>query len=91
MCILIEGDIKYSTLSKEIIMNLIEFARKVEAKNILLLIEKKNKDYIKILQGMMTVGFVSDTASKLAKINDSTYKVLRMEVKPEGNIEEISI
>ncbi len=45
ICIMIEKDIKYLNLTKEIIMSLMDFARKMEVKNMLLLINRGNSDY----------------------------------------------
>ena len=45
ICIIVEDGIKYQNFSREIVMNLMEFAKKLEAKNLLLLLDKKNSDY----------------------------------------------
>jgi len=91
VCIIIETEVKYANLSREIMMNLMEFARKVEAKNLLLMLDKKNTEYVKILQGVMTVGFTNDKKIKTSTINEKDYKLLKMEMKAETNIEEITI
>ena len=39
----------------------------------------------------MIVGFYNDKRVKSSKINDKEYKVLKMEFKPDANIEEITI
>ena len=87
LCILIEEGTKYSDLSKEIVMNMMDFACKMSLKNIILLLDRKNKDYIKIMQGMMTVGFVNDNLMKTTKISGKDYKLLKMAIK--NNTEEI--
>ena len=91
LCIIIEEGTKYSDLSKEIVMNMMDFASKMSLKNIILLLDRKNRDYIKIMQGMMTVGFSNDNAMKMTKVSGRDYKVLKMTLKttPE-EIEEIS-
>lgn len=90
LCIMIEDVTKYSEISKDIIMNLIDFSQKMNIKNLVLLLDRKNKDYVKILQGMMTVGFQSDTVLKVSKIGNKEYKVLKMIVKTTSSeIEEI--
>ena len=89
LCILIEEGTKYSDLSKEIVMNMMDFAQKTSIKHIILLIERKNKDYVKILQGMMTVGFANDTVMKTTRIGNKDFKVLKMSIKSE-EIEEIA-
>jgi len=77
--------------SKESLMNFMEFAQKMSIKNILLLLDRKNKDYIKIMQGMMTVGFSNDSNMKMTKLSGKDYKILKMTLKnnPE-EIEEIA-
>ena len=72
-------------------MNLMDFAQKLSIKNLILLIDRKNKDYVKILQGMMTVGFGNDINFKMTKIGSKDYKILKMTLKvvPE-EIEEIT-
>jgi hypothetical protein len=89
LCIMIEEGTKYSDLSKEIVMNIMDFAQKTAIKHIILLIERKNKDYVKILQGMMTVGFGNDANLKTTKIGNKDYKVLKMMIKAE-EMEEIA-
>jgi hypothetical protein len=90
LCIMIEEVTKYSDLSKEIVMNMMEFAQKMSIKNVVLLLDRKNRDYVKILQGMMTVGFVNDNNYKITKIGGKDYKILKMTLKniPE-EVEEI--
>jgi len=91
LCIMIENITKYSDLSKEIVMNLMDFAQKMSIKNLILLIDRKNKDYVKILQGMMTVGFCNDSNMKTTKVANKEYKVLKMTLKVvQDEIEEIA-
>jgi hypothetical protein len=91
LCIMIDDGTKYSDLSKEIVMNLMDFTQKMQIKNIILLLERKNRDYVKILQGMMTIGFQNDSSLKITKVGGKDYKVLKMQIKlqPE-EIEEIA-
>ncbi len=88
---MIDDGTKYSDLSKEIVMNLMDFTQKMQIKNIILLLERKNRDYVKILQGMMTIGFQNDSSLKITKVGGKDYKVLKMQIKlqPE-EIEEIA-
>lgn len=70
---------------------MMDFSQKMAIKNIVLLIERKNKDYVKILQGMMTVGFSNDPNMKMTKIGNKDYKVLKMTMKNiPDDIEEIA-
>jgi hypothetical protein len=90
LCIIVEDATKYADLSKEIVLNLMTFAQKMSIKNIILLLDRKNRDYVKILQGMMTVGFSNDMNMKTCKLADKEYKVLKMTMKPvQDEIEEI--
>ena len=66
-----------------------ELSRKLEIDTIYLLINRKNKEYIKILQGMLTVGFEQEQQMKTAKIGVLVYKVLKMELKEGEEIEEL--
>lgn len=90
LCILTESNTKYSDFSKEILMSLLEFSQKMGIKNIILLLDKKNKEYVKMVQAMMTVGFESDNQKKTAKINNVEYKILKMAMKvEEEEIEDV--
>lgn len=66
-----------------------ELSRKLEIDTIYLLINRKNKEYIKILQGMLTVGFEQEQQMKTARIGVLVYKVLKMELKEGEEIEEL--
>ena len=69
-------------------MNLIDFAQKLGINAIFLLLARKNPEYVKLLQGMMTIGFENDSSMKTTKIDGNTYKVLKMNLKQE-DIEEL--
>ena len=87
---MVEQGLKYIDLSKDMIMHFIEFAQNMKINNIVMLLDRKNKDYVKILQSMMTVGFANDKDLKSVKIAQTVYKTLKMNVnlnKPE--VEEI--
>ena len=62
-------------------MNLMDFAQKLGINASFLLIARKNKEYVKLLQGMMTVGFVQEETMKTTKIEGKMYKVLKMNLK----------
>lgn len=90
MCIMVEKGLKYAELSKDVIMNFIEFAQKMSIGNIVVLIDRKNKEYVKILQSIMTVGFQNDKNLKSVKISDTEYKTLKMNVNlNQPEVEEI--
>ena len=69
-------------------MNLIDFAQKLGINAIFLLLARKNPEYVKLLQGMMTIGFENDSSTKTTKIEGKVYKVLKMNLKQE-DIEEL--
>jgi len=83
LCVIIEEKNKYSELKKEVVMNLIEFSRKVNANSLLFLVDKKNKDYAKIMQTMFMVGFQGDSKYKTAKLFYKEYKLIRMDFKTQ--------
>lgn len=71
-------------------INLMEFGQKLGINSIFLLITRKNKEYVKILQGMMTVGFEYEPQIKTATIGGTVYKILKMDLKGESDdIQEV--
>ena len=88
---MVEKGLKYIDLSKEMIMNFIDFAQKMKINNLIMLLDRKNKDYAKILQSMMTVGFSNDKNLKIIKIADTDYKTLKMNINlNQPEVEEIA-
>lgn len=82
---------KISIVSRDIITNFFYLASRLEAKSIIIQLSKKCSDYgmlfilAKILQGLMTVGFKSDTTS-----NNSKYiKNLKIELNKNEVFQEI--
>ena len=71
-------------------MNLMDFSQKISISSINLLICRKNKDYVKLLQGMLTVGFTNDEVTKTTQIDGKNYKILKMSLsKAQAEIEEV--
>ena len=67
-----------------------DFAGKVNAKTIILLLDnKKNKDYVKIMKSMMMIGFQTDKKHKFANLMGKEYKLLKFDVSL-SEIEEIA-
>ena len=90
LCIVIDENQKYSDFSKEIMMNLMEFCQKLNISNIYMLICRKNKEYIQLLQVMLTVGFTNDENIKNTKLDDKVYKFLKMNLSQnKEEIEEV--
>lgn len=81
LCILIEETAKASDFTKEIMMNLMDLAQKINVKAIYLLICRTNKEYVKLLQGMMTVGFEQESTIKTKQIEGKVYKILKMNIQ----------
>ena len=87
---IITEDICFSDFTKEIMMNLFDFAQKVGIETIYFLISKKNSQYIRIVQDLMVVGFEIDEKLKTINIEGNVYKVLSLPIKEEyDEIEEI--
>lgn len=83
-------DICFSDFTKEIMMNIFEFAQKVGIETIYFLIAKKNPQYIRIVQDLTIVGFEVDEKLKTMNIDGNVYKVLMLPVKEEyDEIEEV--
>ena len=80
LCLILDEQARYADFSREIIINLIEFSERIGVKLISLLICRANKDYVKFIQGMMTVGFTQNKNVKSTKINGKVYRVLSMEM-----------
>ena len=90
LCLIIDENVKLKELCKEVISNLMDFAGKVNAKTIILLLDnKKNKDYVKIMQSMMMIGFQTDKKHKFANLMGKEYKLLKFDVSL-SEIEEIA-
>lgn len=90
LSIVFSSEISYADFTKEIMMNLLEFVQKVGIDMIYFLIDKKNKQYPRILQDLMIIGFEADDEHKTAKIEGKVYKVLKMDVSEcDEDIEEV--
>ena len=90
LSILLTNDFCFADFTKEIMMNLLEFAQKVCIDTVYFLVSKKNQQYIKIVQDLITIGFELDEKTKTVNIEGNTYKVLKLSVKEQDEeIEEI--
>ena len=49
ICIMVESEIRFFNLTREIVMNLMEFAKKLEVKNLFLFLDRQNVDFGKNL------------------------------------------
>ena len=90
LSVLFTKDFCFADFTKEIMINLLEFAQKVEIETIYFLVAKKNQDYIKIVQDLTIVGFEVDEKLKSVNIEGNAYKVLMLPVKEQDEeIEEV--
>ena len=90
LSLIISEDLCFSDFTKEIMMNLFDFAQKVGIETIYFLVAKKNSQYIRIVQDLMVVGFEIDEKMKTVKIEGNVYKVLVLPIKEEyDEIEEV--
>ena len=90
LSILFSKDLRFADFTKQIMINLLEFAQKAEIETIYFLVAKKNDQYIKIVQDLMIVGFEIDGKNKTIDIEGLAYKVLKLQVKEQDDaIEEI--
>ena len=90
LSLLLSEEICYSDFTKEIMINLLEFTQKVGIDTIYFLVAKKNKQYLRIIQDLMIVGFEADENVKNTTIDGNVYKILKMPIKEESDeIEEV--
>jgi hypothetical protein len=90
LSVLFTKDFCFADFTKEIMINLLELAQKVEIETIYFLVAKKNQDYIKIVQDLTIVGFEVDEKLKSVNIEGNAYKVLMLPVKDQDEeIEEV--
>ena len=81
--IIITEDICFNNFSKEILINLFEFSRKVGIEAIFFLVSKKNSQYLRIIKDLMIVGFVVNEELKNVNIEGNIYKVLVLPIKED--------
>ena len=90
LSLLLSEEICYSDFTKEIMINLLDFTQKVGIDTIYFLVAKKNKQYLRIIQDLMIVGFETDENVKNTTIDGNVYKILKMPIKEESDeIEEV--
>ena len=90
LSLLLSEEICYSDFTKEIMINLLDFTQKVGIDTIYFLVAKKNKQYLRIIQDLMIVGFEADENVKNTTIDGNVYKILKMPIKEESDeIEEV--
>jgi hypothetical protein len=88
LCVFTDENTSYTQINKEVLLNLFYFAMRTNSKKMCFLLTRKNKDYVKILQGIMTVGF-KPSNSRYSN-NGTDYKVMTMEInKKFDEVQEI--
>ena len=79
--IIINEKDNYKNFTKNKLLNILDFSISLCIKEISLLISKKNKQYLNILQDMIVVGFSPEDNSHKISIDEKEYKILKMNVK----------
>jgi hypothetical protein len=90
LSVLFTEDFCFADFTREIMINLLEFAQKVEIETVYFLVAKKNQEYIKIVKDLTIIGFEMDEKTKSVNIEGNSYKVLRLSIKDQDEeIEEV--
>lgn len=90
LSIILSEEFDYANFTKEIMINILEFTQKVGIEIIYMLVSKRNKKFMKIVQDMTIVGFGSDEKVENTKIGDDNYLILSMSTKEaNGEIEDV--
>ncbi len=82
----------YLSFTKDKLINILQFSISIGIDKICLLISKKNKQYLNIIQDMILVGFKPEENLNKIKIDKSEYKLLKMPINDIcQEIKEITI
>ena len=91
LSILIKKDTNFNKFTKDVMLNIFEFAQNVDIDCIQLLISKKNIQYFEIIKQMLIVGFTEEEKLENVKINDDYFKILKMPMSSLSNeVEDVS-
>lgn len=88
LLLFIDETVEYANFSKDMIIDIIDFSEKLSVKLISFLICKKNPEYNKYLQGLLTIGFQINNSVKSIQIEEKLYRVLSL--KMNKKIEDIT-
>lgn len=80
---------KYAALTKDFILNLLNLGKGFKVETIILLINKENSDYVRVIKGMMIVGFAMEKRIKTTVIEGQTYRIMKMSIKCTCEIEDV--
>ena len=90
LSVIFSEEINFEDFTKEIMLNMFEFAEKVGIERIYFLVAKKNPQYIRIVHDLMIIGFEVNEKLKTVNIEGNAYKVLSLPVKEDfDEIEEV--
>lgn len=88
--IIINNDTNFNNFTKELMLNIFDFAKNAEIDFICMLISKKNKKYLEIIKEILIVGFNEDEQENKMILNNNEYKILKLAVKELSNeIEDV--
>ena len=88
LTLILNEQISFTEFTKEIMMNLFTFTQKVGIDYICFLLSKKNKQYGRIMQDLMIVGFKPNEKIKEINIEGNIYKVMEIPAYSDEEIEE---
>ena len=91
--LILNSNHNYAQFTKDRLINILEFSLYEEINTIYLLVDKKNKYYLNIIQDMILVGFEpEDKIAKKIVIDGNVYKTLKMSISDiSKEIEEIEL
>ena len=79
--LLFNESVNYLDFTKDKLINILDFSKAIEIDNVFILINKKNKQYIKIVKDMLIVGFELVKKFPLMTIDGYLYITLKMSIK----------
>ena len=85
LSILIKKETNFNKFTKDVMLNIFEFAQNVDIDCIQLLIAKKNIQYFEIIKQMLIVGFIEEEELENVKINGDYFKILKMPMSSLSN------
>lgn len=94
-CVIIDREFICADLTKEAILSFLQFSRDAKIFRVAFLLDRRNPNYgmlnylVKLLQGLMTVGFKTRSDIKILIHNEIQYKVLEMNVDSRDSFEEL--
>lgn len=92
--LLFTSEFKVELLSKDFIMNLLILSNEIKLESITLFINRMNKSFGKIVQGILTIGFKIEDSNYEEVSNDTQYSIFKLDLSSQkeesgDSIEEI--